>query len=224
MGLLLACACASKGPPAQDATTTTMQPPAATRVQATSMSTPAPARAQSETVGNARLASTPQVMSADKGSKQGVTEMQASDRSDPQLAARRAELRGHLAQVATVKEDARGVVVSLPAELLFERGRFEISPVARPKLDALAETLAPGSDPITIYGCADEPGRRGASKTLAMSRAAAVRDYLLRRGVRPDLIVAVGKTTDEPAGSSSEARPAQRHLEIAVHPVSTAAR
>ena len=80
--------------------------------------------------------------------------------------------------------------VTLSRVIDFEPGRLRVYSKSREKLQALAQSWKQRSDwsVITIHGYA------AGSADLAQRRADKIRGYLIRYGVPPDLIVAIGQT------------------------------
>ncbi|HEY1957816.1 MAG TPA: OmpA family protein [Polyangiaceae bacterium] len=98
-----------------------------------------------------------------------------------------------LARVAVVRNEPRGMVVTLPISTLFEPGESTILPGARDKLDRIARALRrEGADASfevearTLAGDTD----------ISVKRAAAVRTYLDARGIPADRILAEGLAPD----------------------------
>lgn len=76
-------------------------------------------------------------------------------------------------------ETARGTVIALPGDVLFDFNQAAIRPDARPVLDKLAQLVAQDGDAkITIEGHTDSKGDDAYNLRLSQRRAQAVRDYL----------------------------------------------
>jgi outer membrane protein OmpA-like peptidoglycan-associated protein len=99
-----------------------------------------------------------------------------------------------LAAVAAVKEEARGLVITLSGSVLFASGKHALLNTAMTKLDQVAEALkAQDSEKrMTVEGHTDNTGSDATNQTLSLNRAEAVRDYLVGRGVDSTKITAVG--------------------------------
>lgn len=87
--------------------------------------------------------------------------------------------------IATIKselgatETARGTLIALPGDVLFEFDKAEITAKARPTLDKLAQLItADAGARITIEGHSDSKGDDAYNLRLSARRAQAVRDYL----------------------------------------------
>jgi outer membrane protein OmpA-like peptidoglycan-associated protein len=127
-----------------------------------------------------------------------------------------------LAQVAAVKEDSRGTVITLSGEVLFESGKSELKPVATAKLAQVADALTT-SDPdsnIRVEGYTDSQGSQKFNEKLSQDRAEAVRQFLVSRGVASDRVQAAGFGPAKPVADnkSAEGRANNRRVEIVVQP------
>lgn len=124
--------------------------------------------------------------------------------------------------IATVTEEDRGMVITLPGEVMFRTNEARLLRHARTKLDDLAEALQ-HLDPnqsFVIEGHTDARGSAAYNRRLSRLRANAVRAYLVKRGVDPDRIVARGVGEEEPVASNADAegRANNRRVEIVVSP------
>ncbi|MGC4087710.1 MAG: OmpA family protein [Polyangiaceae bacterium] len=127
-----------------------------------------------------------------------------------------------LRQIASVQEEARGLVITLEGSVLFTTGKSELLPLAQQKLDQVAEALKQSDSPhIVVEGYTDSRGADDANQKLSQQRAEAVRTYLVSRGVKTESITAVGKGEANPVASneSAEGRANNRRVEIVVQPV-----
>ena len=84
-----------------------------------------------------------------------------------------------------MKEDSRGVVISMAGSLLFPTGKGELSPIARRNLDQVATALEAQdqSAQFAIEGHTDDSGSAALNEQLSEKRAEAVADYLNERGI-----------------------------------------
>jgi len=126
----------------------------------------------------------------------------------------------NLSQVANVKEESRGVVITLSGSLLFPTGEEELSPIARKSLDQVADALAkqPSDAKFDVEGHTDNSGTTAQNQALAKKRAQAVADHLVESGVDRDRIRVVGHGESHPIASndSDEGRASNRRVEIVV--------
>jgi outer membrane protein OmpA-like peptidoglycan-associated protein len=127
-----------------------------------------------------------------------------------------------LATIAAVKEDSRGMVITLSGSILFASNKFALLNTAMVKLDQVAEALkAQGSDKqMVVEGHTDSQGSDRINQPLSLNRANAVRDYLVTRGVDASKISAVGMGSSHPLldNKSSENRANNRRVEIVIQP------
>jgi outer membrane protein OmpA-like peptidoglycan-associated protein len=150
----------------------------------------------------------------------------------PQLAAereRRAEAErkaasavSELQRIASVKQDPRGMVVTLSGSVLFASGRSELLPTAQAKLNEVADALLEG-DPDTTFvveGHTDSQGKSDKNQSLSLARANSVRDYLIGREIAADRITAEGYGETHPIASNAtpEGRANNRRVEIVIKP------
>jgi outer membrane protein OmpA-like peptidoglycan-associated protein len=126
-----------------------------------------------------------------------------------------------LKEVAAVKEEKRGVVITLSGAVLFASGKSELLAIAREKLSQIATTLKDqGSPPLRIEGHTDSTGSAQANRTLSLARAESVKAHLVSVGFPADKISTVGHGPDRPVAdnSSPEGRANNRRVEIIVNP------
>jgi outer membrane protein OmpA-like peptidoglycan-associated protein len=140
---------------------------------------------------------------------------------------RAAAAMASLAEVARVKEESRGTVITLDGGVLFASGKSELLPIAQERLDQVAKALMdtnPG-DTFLIEGHTDSQGADQANLTLSQARADAVKNYLVSRGVAPDKVRSVGRGEQQPVASndSPEGRANNRRVEIVVQNAAQAA-
>lgn len=126
-----------------------------------------------------------------------------------------------LAKIAAIKEEQRGMVITLTGNVLFESGKWALLPGAQIKLNEVAEALKMNKDrDITIEGHTDNQGNRQANVELGQHRAESVKDYVVSRGVDSSRVKAVGIGQDRPIADNSnpEGRANNRRVEIIVSP------
>lgn len=138
-------------------------------------------------------------------------------------AERRAEqAAADLARIATVKQESRGMVITLSGGVLFTSGKAELLPSAQAKLSEVANALTQQSPDaqIVVEGHTDAQGTESFNLDLSTRRAQAVRDYLASHGVAPDRIRAEGLGFSRPVADNktAEGRANNRRVEIVVQP------
>jgi outer membrane protein OmpA-like peptidoglycan-associated protein len=130
------------------------------------------------------------------------------------------DARDTIAKIAAVKDDERGMVITLQGEVLFSTGKWDLKAGAMAKLDQIAEALRGKEQPMVVLGHTDNVGTHDLNMDLSQKRANSVRDYLISRGIPQDLISAQGKGPDVPVSDngSIEGRASNRRVEIVVPP------
>lgn len=125
-----------------------------------------------------------------------------------------------LNKIAAVKEEARGMVITLSGQVLFVTGKSELLPAAQDQLDQVAKALKDQGEikPMVVEGYTDSVGSDAANLTLSKNRAEAVRSYLVSKGIPSDKISAVGKGKANPVASNDtpDGRANNRRVEIVV--------
>jgi outer membrane protein OmpA-like peptidoglycan-associated protein len=126
----------------------------------------------------------------------------------------------NLGQVANVKQEPRGVVITLSGSLLFPSGERELSPVARTSLDQVAHALAeqPSTSTFQVAGFTDDTGSPNQNAQLAKERAKAVADHLVQSGIDPARIEVLSYGEKDPIANNdtAEGRAINRRVEIVV--------
>ena len=124
--------------------------------------------------------------------------------------------------IASVREETRGVVITLSGSVIFASGGYALLETAKTKLDQVAEALKEQSEEkrMTIEGHTDSIGSAAANQQLGQNRANAVRDYLVGRGVDGTKLIAVGMGSTRPIldNSNAENRANNRRVEIVIKP------
>jgi outer membrane protein OmpA-like peptidoglycan-associated protein len=144
--------------------------------------------------------------------KQGKQDLIDSER-------RTAEALAALAALATVKEEERGLVVTLSGGVLFRSAKSTLLSSAQVKLDQVAHALlAVRARNLIVEGHTDSQGSESYNQGLSQRRADAVRGYLVQRGYPADRIQARGKGKGSPIAdnASPEGRANNRRVEIII--------
>ncbi|PTL81462.1 OmpA family protein [Vitiosangium sp. GDMCC 1.1324] len=117
-----------------------------------------------------------------------------------------------------VKEEPRGLVLTLSGSVLFRSGSSDLLPTARRRLDEVADALKKTQSPLVIEGHTDSKGPAEVNEELSYKRAESVRDYLVERGVDSSRIRTEGRGEAEPIASnkSPEGRANNRRVEIVI--------
>jgi outer membrane protein OmpA-like peptidoglycan-associated protein len=141
---------------------------------------------------------------------------------------RAAKAAADLAAFASVKQDTRGMVITLSGAVLFASNKSDLLPSAQAKLSEVAQALTQqdSQSRITVEGHTDSQGGASFNQDLSQRRAQSVRDYLVTRGMAPDRITSQGFGLTRPIADNgtAEGRADNRRVEIVVQPGSTATR
>jgi outer membrane protein OmpA-like peptidoglycan-associated protein len=117
----------------------------------------------------------------------------------------------------SVKEEERGLVITLSGAVLFSSSKAVLLPAARAALDNVADALVLTPERhITILGHTDAQGSAQSNMDLSQRRADAVRLYLISRGVDAAHVEANGMGQEQPIAenTTAEGRANNRRVEI----------
>jgi outer membrane protein OmpA-like peptidoglycan-associated protein len=154
-------------------------------------------------------------------------QLAASEAARKEAERRAEQAAADLARIASVKQEERGMVITLSGSVLFASGESELLPSAQAKLSEVSNALTqqnPDSS-IVVEGHTDSQGKADFNVELSQKRAQSVRDYLASHGVAPDRISAVGVGFSRPIADNktTEGRANNRRVEIIVQPVRSGA-
>jgi len=125
-----------------------------------------------------------------------------------------------LARLASVKQEERGMVITLSGSVLFASDKAELLPAAQQRLSEVAKALNEGNPnaQLVVEGHTDAKGSQGHNLELSARRAEAVRTYLVSQGVDSKRISAQGLGFSRPVADnkSAEGRANNRRVEIVV--------
>ncbi len=125
-----------------------------------------------------------------------------------------------LAKLAAVKEEERGLVITLSGSVLFASDQSTLLPAAQNRLNQVADALLVTKErKLTIEGYTDSQGTSSYNMVLSQKRADAVRSYLISRGYPGNLIQAQGIGEESPVANNNtaEGRANNRRVEIVVN-------
>ena len=138
---------------------------------------------------------------------------------------RAAQAAADLAAFASVKQEPRGMVITLSGSVLFVTNHSDLLPGAQVKLNDVANALTKqdAESKITIEGHTDSQGEASYNQDLSQRRAQSVRDYLVSRGISADRVTAQGFGLTRPIAdnASAEGRANNRRVEIVVQPATS---
>jgi outer membrane protein OmpA-like peptidoglycan-associated protein len=177
------------------------------------------ARTKSNLAGAERDAADQKQRAAESDSHAAEADMRAAD-SDRRVKS----LQLELANWAAVKEEPRGVVITLSGSVLFASNKATLLPEARTRLGQVSAALLETKERrLNVEGYTDSQGKDAYNVDLSQRRADAVRTYLVSNGYPPDLIVAhgAGKTMPIADNDTAEGRANNRRVEIIIVPRGT---
>ncbi len=126
-----------------------------------------------------------------------------------------------LKEMAQVKEEQRGVVITLDGSVLFTSGKSDLLSIAKEKLTAVYRVLKDQNHPkLRIEGHTDSVGSADENRKLSLARAESVKAHLVSLGYPGDRIQCAGLGPDNPVADngSAEGRANNRRVEIIVNP------
>ncbi len=151
--------------------------------------------------------------------RENLEQALASERAARQQAEARAQSAlKSLEEIASVKEEAGETVITLTGEVLFKTAEADLNPIAKERLNAVAEALKEQdvNKEIIVEGHTDSRGSDSMNQGLSERRASSVRRYLISQGVDENRIRAVGRGEDDPIAQNNtpEGRANNRRVEI----------
>jgi outer membrane protein OmpA-like peptidoglycan-associated protein len=166
------------------------------------------------------LSQTRSALAASERSGEATAERLSAEK-DARAAAdqRAADALAALAKLAAVKDEARGMVITLSGSVLFASNQATLLPEARTRLDQVSDVLLTTRErKLTVEGHTDSQGSVNFNLDLSQRRADAVRNYLVERGYQGDLIQAhgLGKARPIADNGSAEGRANNRRVEIII--------
>ena len=169
----------------------------------------------------AEITKTAQVNLAVSEEANKVKSEQLTAEQNARLAAeqRATAAQADLMKLAAVKEEARGLVLTLSGSVLFASSKSELLPAARERLDQVATALLAMKDrKLTVEGHTDSQGSNDFNLGLSQKRADAVRSYIISRGYSETLIQAsgIGEVRPVADNSNTEGRAKNRRVEIII--------
>jgi outer membrane protein OmpA-like peptidoglycan-associated protein len=129
-------------------------------------------------------------------------------------------LEAALGQIAETRRTALGLTMNLGSDhLKFEFDKAELRAEDRELLSRIAGILMTAHDyTISVNGHTDDVGSEAYNQKLSERRAQAVRDYLVKTGLSPDILSVQGHGKSLPLvkGSSDAARAKNRRVELGI--------
>lgn len=155
-----------------------------------------------------------------------ATELANEREQRQQMQERLEQARSQLEEFAKVEDRQRNMIITVPGEVLFEVGEYELRPVAKQRLSKVAQVLLQDKErKIVVEGHTDAQGSEEMNQQLSQNRAQAVREYFISQGIAADRIEAVGRGEGDPLAPNETptGRATNRRVEIIVEGAGTAA-
>jgi len=152
-------------------------------------------------------------------------ELEQTKREREEYERKAQEAADKLAKLAAVKEEERGMVITLSGSVLFASNKATLLPAAQTRLNEVTEALMATQDRnVVVEGHTDSRGSDSHNLALSQERAEAVRSYLVSRGYPTDKIQARGIGEARPIADdkSAEGRANNRRVEIVIEPARAA--
>ena len=144
-------------------------------------------------------------------------EIENSRRAAQAANAQSAQLQAEI-DALKAQQTERGLVMTF-SDVLFDTGKAELNPGAKPRLDQLAQFLIEHpSRHVQIDGFTDNVGGEAFNKELSATRANAVETALVRCGIDPSRIQTAGYGKAFPVASNSDpsGRQLNRRVEVVI--------
>jgi outer membrane protein OmpA-like peptidoglycan-associated protein len=129
-------------------------------------------------------------------------------------------LQEALGQVAETRRTALGLVMNLGSDYLkFEFDKADLRPEDRELLSRVAGILLTSPDySVSVNGHTDDVGTDEYNQKLSERRAQAVRDYLVKAGLPPEILSVTGHGKKRPLvpGTTEKARAKNRRVELGI--------
>ncbi len=133
------------------------------------------------------------------------------------------DARAELSKLGAVRDEQRGLVVTLADSVLFRSSQAILMHSAQGKLDEVAQALrSVRGRNLIVEGHTDSRGSATYNHSLSQRRADMVRAYLVQRGHPAERIQAIGRGEGSPIAlsDSPEGLARNRRVEIVVEPES----
>ncbi len=144
----------------------------------------------------------------------GTTGAVIGHKMDQQAAELQRDMQG-----VTVTRVGEGIMLTMPAGILFESSKYDLTSSATGEISKLSAVLKkyPDTD-ILITGHADASGIKEKNQTLSEQRAQSVVTFLSTQGVDAARMRSVGKGDAEPIADNAtpEGRTTNRRVEVAI--------
>jgi len=120
----------------------------------------------------------------------------------------------------SVYKDARGTILSMNSDILFETAKWDLKPELKENLAEVAGILKTliTSATVIVEGHTDNVGKADANLKLSQQRAKSVLDYLASRGVDKKRLQSVGYGLKKPVADNNtdEGKAKNRRVELVI--------
>lgn len=161
-----------------------------------------------------------QKRAGERAAAESAAKFEAEQQARLEAEKRAADAQAQLAKVAMLKEEARGLVITLSGSVVFASNQATILPAAQSRLNQVAEALMSTNKNrmLTVEGHTDSRGSAAYNMDLSQRRAESVRAYLISRGYPAEFIAprGIGEVRPIADNSSPEGRSNNRRVEIIV--------
>lgn len=157
---------------------------------------------------------------AERAKDEAEKAKQESEQAKTDLLAARQALDTSISSLLETRREARGLIINL-SDIQFDFNQATLKPGAREKLSKLAGILLAfqGQYHLDIEGHTDAIGTDQYNEKLSLSRAEAVRAYLMQAGIPADRLSparGLGKASPVASNETPEGRQLNRRVEIVV--------
>jgi OmpA-OmpF porin, OOP family len=123
----------------------------------------------------------------------------------------------------SLKQEPRGTIITIPSRVLFASDEPRLSHAGEARLEPIAEALSrDGRHRIVVEDHSNGRDAEGSVADLSQSRAEAVREFLVSRGVRSELLTATGigahPSSVRGVAPQGKGKAHERRLEIVIEP------
>ena len=164
--------------------------------------------------------------SAESATASANARLTASEEARVLAEARTAAATEALAKLAAVKEESRGLVITLSGSVLFRSDESKLMAGAQTRLGQVTDALlATKERRLLVEGHTDSQGTEAYNVDLSQRRADAVRQFLIQQGYDSGSIqaVGIGETRPVAENETAEGRANNRRVEIIVEPLAASA-
>jgi outer membrane protein OmpA-like peptidoglycan-associated protein len=163
------------------------------------------------------VATSAQLAASERSGAATATQLAAEQKGRVDAEKRAADAQAALLKLAAIKEDTRGMVITLSGSVLFRSDEAILMPGAESKLNQVVDALSSTTDRnVMVEGFTDSQGSDRYNLDLSQRRADAVRDYLVHAGYPASRIQSRGIGKERPIADnmSAEGRANNRRVEV----------